>query len=495
MTGYGRGQARFEGLVIEVEVSSVNRRQLDVHTSLPRPLQVLEPRVLEALSSFVSRGRVSVNVAVLSGGGRQARRVSVDLRLARTYLDAARRAGRELGVSDDLGLSHVLALPDVVRIEHPEEDVERIWPPLEAAVQQAMRRVVRMRRAEGRALSADLSARFARLGEGVDGLEQRAPLVAEHYRAALVGRLRSAGFAAEADDGRVLRELALFADRADISEELTRLRSHLRQARALLRSREPAGRALDFLAQELFREINTVGSKAGDAEIDRGRRRLQGRAGAYPRTGAERRMNAPRNERPLLLVVSAPSGAGKTTLCDRLLEAFAGMRYSVSCTTRPPREGERDGIDYRFLDEEAFRARAGQGAFLEYARVHGHGYGTPREPIDAALAAGCDVLLDIDVQGAAQVRDGLRAAPPEDPLRLAYVDVFVAPPSVDELRRRLVSRGKDAPEVIERRVRQAGREMACAGAYRYRLVNDRLEEAFDVLRAIVLAERHRVLRG
>lgn len=195
---------------------------------------------------------------------------------------------------------------------------------------------------------------------------------------------------------------------------------------------------------------------------------------------------------PVLLVVSAPSGAGKTTLCDRLRDwARGALRYSVSCTTRPPRPGERDGVHYRFVDETAFRDLADRGAFLESARVHGHAYGTPSEAVEESLRAGIGILMDIDVQGAAQVRLALARRPADDPIRRAYADVFIAPPSIEELQRRLVARGKDAPEVVARRVARAKGEMDRAGDYRYRLVNDDLDTAFEALRSILVAESHR----
>lgn len=192
---------------------------------------------------------------------------------------------------------------------------------------------------------------------------------------------------------------------------------------------------------------------------------------------------------PLLLIVSAPSGAGKTTLCDRLLAEFPSMAYSVSCTTRAPRAGEVDGEDYHFLSEAEFRRRLDAGDFLEHATVHGHLYGTPRSLVEGALRAGRDVLMDIDVQGAAQIRDAARRAPPEDPVRRGYVDVFIAPPSLAVLRQRLVGRGTDAPEVVERRLRKAEAEMARSGDYMHVVVNDDLEEAHARMRGIFLAAR------
>lgn len=194
---------------------------------------------------------------------------------------------------------------------------------------------------------------------------------------------------------------------------------------------------------------------------------------------------------PVLLVVSAPSGAGKTTLCDRLLEEFSTLAYSVSCTTRAPRVGEVDGQDYRFLSDAEFRRRLEAGDFIEHATVHGHLYGTPRSLVERSLSVGRDVLMDIDVQGAAQIREGARRAPVADAIRRGYVDVIIAPPSITVLRGRLEGRGTDAPDAIERRVRKAEAELARSGEYMHVVVNDVLDEAYARLRAIFLDARRR----
>lgn len=203
-------------------------------------------------------------------------------------------------------------------------------------------------------------------------------------------------------------------------------------------------------------------------------------------------MNTSTSPHPVLLVVSAPSGAGKTTLCRRLMERCGeALTYSVSWTTRPPRTVERNGEHYRFVDEPGFLREVEAGGFLEFARVHGHWYGTPRASVEATLASGIDLIMDIDVQGAAQIRETLRRLPETDAMRHAFADVFIQPPSLDELRRRLEHRGQDAPDVIERRIRQADTEMQQAGDYRYLVTNDNLDLAFDALRSILVAERHR----
>lgn len=195
--------------------------------------------------------------------------------------------------------------------------------------------------------------------------------------------------------------------------------------------------------------------------------------------------------RPLLIVISAPSGTGKTTLCDRLISEFRTMKYSVSCTTRHPRDGEIDGVDYHFINNEVFQQKVNQGSFLEYAQVHDHMYGTLKDVVVDNLKAGIDVLMDIDVQGALQIRSTIMDAPVGDPLRRAYIDVFIAPPSIEVLHARLKGRGKDSDEVIERRMQQVEKELACWRDYQYFIINDRLDATYDTLRSIIIAEHHR----
>lgn len=192
--------------------------------------------------------------------------------------------------------------------------------------------------------------------------------------------------------------------------------------------------------------------------------------------------------KPLLIVMSAPSGAGKSTLCDLLLQEFPEITYSVSCTTRAPRGQEEDGIDYFFLSKEEFDRRVREGLLLEHATVHGNLYGTPADPVREAFAEGQSVLMDIDVAGAAQVREAVAKLPPGDPLREGFVDIFVEPPDMEELRRRLEDRGEDAPETIELRLRNAQGEMDRAGEFTYRVVNDDLDMAYRRLRDILLVK-------
>ncbi len=178
-------------------------------------------------------------------------------------------------------------------------------------------------------------------------------------------------------------------------------------------------------------------------------------------------------------IVSAPSGAGKTTLCKMAVAFFPGLRHSISYTTRPPRDGEVDGEDYRFIDDAGFDRMVESGEFLEYAGVHGKRYGTSRKDLAGLLDEGTDVILDIDVQGAEKVRGRLSGG----------VYIFILPPSVEACEERLRSRGKDSPEEIKRRLKIALDEIKKAQEYQYIIINDNLTAAFEKLKSIMIAEK------
>jgi guanylate kinase len=188
--------------------------------------------------------------------------------------------------------------------------------------------------------------------------------------------------------------------------------------------------------------------------------------------------------RPFPLVIAAPSGAGKTSLARALVETRPDMVFSLSATTRTPRPGESDGVDYRFVDDEEFDRLAESGELLEWAEVHGRRYGTLKSGVAAALDAGRTVVLDIDVQGAQLVQKAMSDA----------VLVFVLPPSVSEMKRRLHSRGSENAEQLATRMRTARAELDAVKTFDYVVVNDNFEEALRSIEAIVAAERERVVR-
>ena len=183
---------------------------------------------------------------------------------------------------------------------------------------------------------------------------------------------------------------------------------------------------------------------------------------------------------PVLVVISAPSGAGKTTLCQNLVQTTPGLTRVITCTTRPPRPGERDGVDYRFVDTATFRGMIERKEFLEYAEVFANYYGTPKAPVDEALAGGRDVLFDIDWQGTQQLRDKGRAD---------LVTVFILPPSTRDLEKRLLTRAQDPKDVVAQRMAKAADEMSHWAEYDYVVVNSDIGTSLTNLKAILTAER------
>lgn len=187
--------------------------------------------------------------------------------------------------------------------------------------------------------------------------------------------------------------------------------------------------------------------------------------------------------RGILIILSSPSGAGKSTLSRRLLELDPEVRFSISATTRPPRPGERDGVEYLFKQRPEFEAMVQAGQMLEHAEVFGNLYGTPRAPVEAAVASGLDVLFDVDWQGGQQIR--------ASDLREAAVSIFILPPSIAALEARLCGRGQDTPEVVARRMATSRDEISHWAEYDYVLVNENLKQCEEELRAIIAAERLR----
>jgi guanylate kinase len=188
------------------------------------------------------------------------------------------------------------------------------------------------------------------------------------------------------------------------------------------------------------------------------------------------------DRKPAVIVVSAPSGAGKTTVVARVLRDLGGIRFSVSHTTRAPRGAERDGVEYHFVDRAAFEKLRDEGSLLEWAEVHGNLYGTGLSEIERARAAGVDILLDLDVQGAAQVRQRIEEA----------VTVFILPPSYEVLEARLRGRGQDDEATVRRRLAAAGREIDAFEQFDYAIVNEDLDSSVEELKSIVRAARCRV---
>jgi uncharacterized protein (TIGR00255 family) len=266
MTGFGRGSAAGDGWEIALQVSSVNRKSLEVALSMPREWQVFEPEITAAVRGRVSRGRVQVSTAVR---GPAANGLAWDDAVIEAALDRLAALSAKRGIPFQVTPELMFQIVTASRADAVTLPPEKALALILAALEPAMDELGTMREREGEILSHDITERVAALSAAVEIIAARAPVTLQSYREMLLQRLRQAGLDLDLDDERVLKEIALFADRIDISEELTRLRSHLEHLAQLAQSTEPIGRKAEFLLQEIGREIHTVGSKANDLEIAR----------------------------------------------------------------------------------------------------------------------------------------------------------------------------------------------------------------------------------
>ena len=266
MTGYGRGTASLDGRELTIELKSVNNRFLDIGMKLPRQLSFLEDGLRKLLNDALSRGHVDVFVNYRNLRS-DAKTVRVDEALLQAYLTSARESAKALDLEDDLTLSKALTLPDVTTILPADEDQQALAELGRAAMTMAIDGLKAMRFKEGERLKQDLSARMDTMTGYAAAIERRAPAVAEEYRTKLTARIEELLGETEVDRARLATEVAIFADRAAIDEEIVRLNTHLVHFRELLEADEPVGRKMDFLVQEMNRECNTIGSKANDGEL------------------------------------------------------------------------------------------------------------------------------------------------------------------------------------------------------------------------------------
>jgi uncharacterized protein (TIGR00255 family) len=266
MTGYGRGQSVYRGGNFSVELNSVNRKQSDVAVNLPRELAELEPRIRDIIHGEISRGRLNVVLTYHRGEGSNAP-LCLDSELAQTYFTAMRALQEKLGISGEISIDTVLRAPGVLRPPEEQLSADEVWPSVSQALNQALHDLVQMRSVEGENLSRDLANRIQSTRECVAKITAVQPGVVQRYRQSLQDRIQRAGIDIPLDDERLTKEVIFFAEKSDITEELTRLQSHFTQFLQHLKKNEPVGRTLEFMTQEIAREFNTLGAKANDIEI------------------------------------------------------------------------------------------------------------------------------------------------------------------------------------------------------------------------------------
>ena len=481
MTGFGEASRQNDSLAVAIEVRTINSRYFKLTVRSNEGYSSLEPQIDAQVRGHIKRGTVQVSLRVAR------MRPSDDFRINEAVLKGYRQQLESIrggANSEPIRLEALLQLPGVIDENvRGLADVESDWPLVKETLEAAMANMAHMRAEEGRAMSNDLAANCAAIAVQLDEIDRRAPDVSTAYRARLAERLNKtlAEFDISLDVNALIREVSIYAERSDISEEIVRLRSHLEQFAAIMTLEDSSGRKLEFLTQEMFRETNTIGSKANDVQIarhvieikaaiermreikgdpERGikansefgsgnseqEKDSAGRIASFftsefplPNSELDRSPTSQHSEaasRPLsrpclppppadLSRFPVPPGQARRRWSGACFSCRPRLVHSVSATTRPPRPGEIDGEDYHFLTREEFERRRQAGDFLECFEVYGHDfwYGTLESAVTPSLAAGKWVVLEIDVQGTMAV---LKRYP-------GTITIFVRPGSMEEL--------------------------------------------------------------
>lgn len=266
MTGYGRSQMIINGRDILVEIRSVNHRYYEYNSRVPRTYNYIDEKLKALLKSGISRGKVDVSVSINNIEGRDTE-IAINKGVAEGYVKALRGVADELGVADDLTLSNLIRLPDVFIVQKTPDDEDEIWNDVSTVANEALERFVKMRETEGEKMRNDVLSKADFIVEMVGRVEELSPQTVESYRERLYKKLSEVLEGKDIDQQRILTEAAIFAEKIAVDEETVRLRSHISQLRELVNSDETIGRKLDFIVQEMNREVNTIGSKAQDLNI------------------------------------------------------------------------------------------------------------------------------------------------------------------------------------------------------------------------------------
>ncbi len=267
MTGYGRGENIGGGRKWIVEIKSVNHRYLDISLRLPRNISLLEDNIRNVIKKKISRGRIDLFVKIQDEDAEK-RNVKLDKELAKAYYSALGELADTLQISKEIKLMDIALMPDVLGYEETEEDLDLNWSFLQVALNEALEQLLEMRAKEGQELCKDLNKKISQLKETCSYIEEKAPVIVQEYEEKLTKKLNDALNGWEVDKNRILTEVAIMADKSSIDEEIVRFESHLKQLENDLMSKGSVGRKLDFLLQELNREINTIGSKSNNYEIN-----------------------------------------------------------------------------------------------------------------------------------------------------------------------------------------------------------------------------------
>lgn len=266
MTGFGRAEAEQNGKKITVEIKTVNHRFLDINIRMPRTMGFAEEGIRKSIKSNLERGRVDVFINYTSLGG-ESKSAQADTGLIRSYVDAARQASKECSLNDDLALSHILRIPEAIIISEEQEDEKELSKIMQTALKEALKKLVDMREREGTHLEKNIKSYLSELAKITKLIDSKKDYVSKEYSDKLKQRLSDLLDGAEIDETRFNSEIAYIADKADITEEIVRLNTHIKQFSDISSKKTAVGRKLDFVVQEMNRELNTIGSKTSDISI------------------------------------------------------------------------------------------------------------------------------------------------------------------------------------------------------------------------------------
>lgn len=266
MTGYGRAQKILNGRDITVEIRSVNHRYYEYTSRIPRTYSYIDEKLKALLKTSISRGKIDVSVTINNIEGKDSE-IAVNKSIAEGYVSALRGSADELGLKDDLTLSNLIKLPDIFNVQKTPDDEEQVWNDVHEITNEALEKFIDMRSVEGKILGKNIIDKADYILEMVGKIEELSPQTVENYRNRLYKKLSEVLEDKNIDDQRILTEAAIFSEKIAVDEETVRLRSHISQLKTILESDEAVGRKLDFVVQEINREVNTIGSKAQDLNV------------------------------------------------------------------------------------------------------------------------------------------------------------------------------------------------------------------------------------
>ena len=268
MTGFGKAEYKYPGGNIVAEIKAVNHRFYEFSSRMPSSVLFLDDKIRGYINAKVKRGKINLNIAI-EGNHILEKRLTVNKCLAKKYYEALSELKKELGIENNVTLEHLVSMPDVITSLSPEANIDKTWLYLKSALDKALGNLIKTRQKEGAQLCKDLRKRINMIDKLTDEIKTYAPVVVKNYKETLEGKIKQISPSIKLDEGRLEQEVAMFAKNCDITEEITRLKAHIKSFQDIISTSGEAGRRLDFIAQELSREINTIGAKAQNINISR----------------------------------------------------------------------------------------------------------------------------------------------------------------------------------------------------------------------------------